>query len=136
MVEVNYLTVLVAAVVSFVIGFGWYHPSVFGTMWMRWSGITPSSAEAGKKKMVQSMVLGFVGTLVSAYVLAHVVAVWGATDFMDAVQLGFWVWLGFQMPISLGSVLWEQKSWNLFALNGAYWLVTTIAMAKVLVFMS
>ncbi len=129
------MAVLVAAVASFIVGFVWYHPSVFGIMWMRWSGISPSAAEAGKKKMVQSMVSGFVGSLVTAYVLAHFVAVWGAVDMMGAIQLGFWAWLGFQMPIMLGSVLWEQKSWNLFALNGAYWLVSTIVMAKVLVWM-
>jgi|CXWL01.1.fsa_nt_gi hypothetical protein len=135
MIEVNYMAVLAATVVGFVVGFAWYHPSVFGTMWMRLSGISPSAAEAGKKKMMQSMVIGFVSTLVTAYVLAHFVAVWGATDFMDALQMGFWIWLGFQMPIHLGSVLWEQKSWNLFALNAAYWLVGTVAMAETLVWM-
>ena len=135
MIEVSYVAVLAATVVGFVVGFVWYHPSVFGTMWMKLSGISPSAAEAGKKNMVQSMVLGFVGTAITAYVLAHFATVWGAQDFMGALQLAFWVWLGFQMPIHLGSVLWEQKSWNLFALNAAYWLVGTIAMAGVLVFM-
>ena len=135
MVEVNYVAVLVAAVASFVVGFVWYHPSVFGTMWMRLAGMTPSAMEAGKKKMMQSMVLAFVGSVIMAYVLTHFIAVWGANDFMGALQLGFWTWLGFQMPIQLGSVLWEQKSWNLFALNGAYWLVNTIVIAEVLVWM-
>jgi hypothetical protein len=135
MVEVNYIAVLVASIVSFVVGFVWYHPSVFGTMWMKLSNVSPAVADAGNKNMMQSMVMGFVGTVISAYVLSHFVAVWGASDFLGAVQLGFWVWLGFQMPMALGSVLWEQKSWNLFALNGAYWLVTSIVMASVLVFM-
>ena len=135
MIEVNYVAVLVAAVASFVVGFAWYHPAVFGAMWMKLSGVTPSMAEAGKKKMMQSMVLGFVGTLITAYVLAHFVTVWGAVDFIGALQLGFWVWLGFQMPISLGAVLWEQKPWNLFALNGAYWLVSTSVMAVIITFM-
>ena len=136
MVEVNYMAVLVATVVAFGVGFTWYHPSVFGTMWMRLSGITPAMANEGKQNMMQSMVLGFVATLVSAYVLAHFVAVWDAVDFMGALQLGFWVWLGFQMPMVLGSVLWDRKPWALFALNGAYWLVSTVVMAVVLVFMA
>ena len=135
MIEVNYVAVLIATFAGFFLGFTWYHPSVFGTMWMRLSGITPAMAEAGKKNMMQSMVLGFVSTFVTAYVLAHFAAVWGAVDFTGALQLGFWIWLGFQMPIQLGSVLWEQKSWNLFALNGAYWLCGTIVMAEVLVWM-
>ena len=135
MIEVNYVAVLASAVAGFVVGFVWYHPKVFGTMWMKISNISPAAMEAGKKMMMQSMALGFVGTVITAYVLAHFVTVWGATDLMGAIQLGFWVWLGFQMPIQLGSVLWEQKSWNLFALNSAYWLVNTIVMAKVLVWM-
>lgn len=135
MVEVNYVAVFVAAVASFIIGFVWYHPAVFGTMWMRLSGVTPAMANAWSKNLMQSMVLGFISMAISAYVLAHFATVWGAADLMNALQLGFWVWLGFQMPINLSAVLWEQKPWNLFALNGAYYLVSTVVMAVVIVFM-
>lgn len=136
MIEVSYFAILVAAVIGFVVGFVWYHPSVFGTMWMRLAKVNPDmSGSAAKKMMMQSMALGFLATVVSAYVLAHFVSVWAAVDFMDALQLGFWTWLGFQMPILLGSVLWEMKSWNLFFLNSAYWLVVTIVIVEVLVWM-
>ena len=42
---VNYLAVVVAAVVALVIGFIWYSPPVFGNRWMAYLGTTrPSSA--------------------------------------------------------------------------------------------
>ena len=134
-IEINYIEVLVAAVVAFVVGFVWYHPNVFGTMWMKMAKISPDTSGKGKQMMMQSAAIGFVGTLISAYVLAHFVAAWGAMSIMDAVQHGFWAWLGFQMPLTLGPVLWEQKPWNLFFLNGAYWLVSTIVISVILVWM-
>ncbi len=136
MIPVDYVAVLLAAVIGFVVGFVWYHPSVFGTVWMRLARVTPDMSPAGKQKMIQSTALGFVATLVASYVLAHFIAVWGATSVVEAAQFGFWTWLGFQMPILIGSALWEQKHWNLFFLNGAYWLVSTIIIAEVLVWLS
>ena len=133
MIEVNYMAVLVAAVASFIVGFVWYHPKVFGAMWMKLVNVTPDMTERAKKNMLQSMTIAALSAIVTAYVLAHFVAAWGAANIMDAVQLGFWAWFGFQTPIILGRVLWEMKSWNLFFLNGAYWLVSSIVIAVVLV---
>lgn len=135
MIEINFGAVFVAAIAGFLVGFTWYHPNVFGTLWMRLAKVNPGSADA-KKMMVQSIVLGFVVTAISAYVMAHFIAVWGAVNFLEAAQFGFWVWMGFQMPILIGSVLWEQKPWNLFFLNGAYWLVSMIVMSGILVWMA
>ena len=131
MIEINYVAVLVAAVVAFVVGFVWYNPKVFGTMWMRLAKVNPDSAEA-KKMMTQSIVMGFVTTAISAYVLAHFVAVWGAADFIDAVQLGFWVWLGFVATVLLGGVLWEKKPIAVYIINAGHYLVTLLIMGAIL----
>ena len=47
---VNYLAVLVAAIVSMVIGGLWYSPLLFGNVWMKLSGITQKDVEKAKKK--------------------------------------------------------------------------------------
>ena len=38
--EINFITFLAAAVVTLVIGFIWYNPKVFGTIWMRENNFT------------------------------------------------------------------------------------------------
>lgn len=40
----NFPAILVATIVTLPIGFIWYHKSVFGTVWMRESGVTEESA--------------------------------------------------------------------------------------------
>lgn len=38
--EINFLALLVAAISTLVVGFIWYNPKVFGTIWMKESGMT------------------------------------------------------------------------------------------------
>jgi hypothetical protein len=38
--EMNYLVLVLAALVPLIIGFIWYHPKAFGTMWMTDAGLT------------------------------------------------------------------------------------------------
>ena len=38
--EINFFAVLAAALSSFVVGFIWYNPKVFGTIWMTEIGMT------------------------------------------------------------------------------------------------
>lgn len=135
MYEVALLPVIVAAVVSVAIGFTWYHPKVFGTMWMQWSGITPNQEEA-KKKMPMLVGVAFLASALTAYVLSHFGIAWGVFDIVAAFELGFWTWAGFVAPVLLGSVLWEGRPIKLYVLNASYWLVTLVVIAEVLVLMS
>jgi hypothetical protein len=132
MYEVTLWPVLAAAVSSVLIGFIWYNPHVFGTAWMRLAGISPSTMEAGKKTMPLMAFFGFLASLVMAYVMAHFGVAWGVFDWLSAIELAFWLWLGFIVPAMLGIVLWEGKSFKLYAINVSYWLVAMIVMALIL----
>lgn len=136
-VTVNYWAVLGAAVASFAVGMLWYGP-LFGKKWMAMMGITEKSMKSMKDSCIltpaQSMSIGFVSTLVMAYVLKHVLVYAGAATLAEGLQGAFWVWLGFLTTKALGGVLWENKSWNLYFLNTAHDLVSIAAMATVLVY--
>ena len=133
--DVNMLSIVLAAVAGMIVGMTWYTPKIFGAQWMKLAGVTPEMAESGKKNMMQSVGIAFFANLVSAYVIAQFAAISGATTVVDGVMLGFWLWLGLQMPINIGQVLWEQRPWKIFAINGAYWLVSAIVMATVITLM-
>ena len=51
---------------------------------------------------------------------------------MGGIKVGIMAWLGFVAPTMLGSVLWENKSWNLYAINAGYYLVSFALMGAVL----
>lgn len=136
MIPVNYLAVVAAAVASMVVGFLWYGP-IFGKQWMALSGMTDMDIEAAKAKgMGKSYGLMFVGSLVMSYVLSHSLTFASsyllATGASAGVMAGFWNWLGFVAPVTLGSVLWEGKPWKLWILNNGYYLVTLSVMGVIL----
>jgi len=134
MIEVNYLAVFFAAVTAFFIGFLWYGP-VFGKYWMKLMGMTPESMKSMSMTPAKAMTFGFIGMLLFAYVLAQFAFLYGAigVGFSGALQLAFWIWLGFYVPTTAGAWLWEGKSFKLFLFNAVYYLVTLIVTASLLV---
>ena len=79
------------------------------------------------------MFMGFITSLITAYVLAHFVSIVTVAGITGAWQLAFWVWFGFMMTVTAGSYLWEGKPLRLFVLNAAEQLVAIFLIALVLV---
>ncbi len=135
-VTVNYVTVLIAAVVSMVVGFVWYSPVLFAKPWMKEMGYTASSMKNMQKKMAPMYALSFVASLLMAYVLYHSAVMGGyflgTSGLTVGLQAAFWSWLGFIMPVQLTDVLFGGKSWKLFFINTGYQLASILAMGFVL----
>lgn len=135
-VEVNYLSVLIAGVAAMAVGFLWYGPMVLGKPWMKLMGYTKESLEKEKKNMGKTYGISFVLTLVMAYVLTHVMtfseSYYGYAPVMTGLTSGFWMWLGFVMPVQATDVLFGGKKWKLFGINTGYQLVSLLVMGVVL----
>lgn len=128
----NWLAVIVAAILQMVLGFLWYGP-LFGKTWMSMMGIAPqASTGAMGKGMGKTYAWTFVGSLVTAAVLGKLVGAMGATSTGAGAAVGFWAWLGFVATVTLGSVLYEKRSFSLYALNNGYQLVSLVMMGEVL----
>ena len=136
MIEVTFLPVLFAGITSVVIVFVWYHPRVFGSMWMQLANLTPESVEKGKRLMPIMAFFGLLASMLTAYVMNYFAIAWVVYDVIGAIELGFWCWAGFVATTMLGTVLWEQKSFKLYLINASYSLVSFIAMAIVLLLAS
>src|SRR4051812_1160738 len=109
MTDVSFFPILAAGIASVLIGWTWYHPKVFGAMWMRMCNITPEMAERAKKRMPLTALVALLASMIVAYVMNYFGIAWGVYDVPGALQLGFWTWAGFTAPTMLGMVLWEQK---------------------------
>lgn len=128
--QINYVAVAVAAIINMALGFAWYGP-LFGNTWMKMVGL--KKEDVAKTSMVQPMTFALVGALVMAYVFAHFVQLGGMERTLgNGVMVGFWLWLGFIATTTLSSVLWEQKSWKLYALNNGYYLVLLVVNGAIL----
>jgi hypothetical protein len=71
MIEINFLVVLLSALVPLLLGFIWYHPKVLGTVWMKESGIVPTPDDM--KRMPRVMLLVALCSIVVAFILQFLV---------------------------------------------------------------
>lgn len=139
MPTINYVAVLVAGIAAMILGGIWYGP-LFGKMWMKGMGWDPSDKEK-MAKMKKGMAAGyaqmFIGALLTAYVLAHVlwaysVALPDTTGMAAGLQCGFWIWLGFILPVKYGDKLWGGKKFNYVAIDLGYYLVLLLVMGMII----
>jgi hypothetical protein len=136
---INYYAVAGAAVASFALGMAWYSPFLFGKKWMMLMGFTPESMKSMKMTPLKSMSIMFVFTLLTSYVLAHYILVWkvvaekeGGMTLLNSFESALFLWAGFMLPLTLGAVLWENKSWALVSINASFYLVSTMLMSGIL----
>src|ERR1700693_3670509 len=123
MVHVNYLAVLVAALVVFVLGWLWYSPLLFYKPWMRAKGIDPAVAMSGAKMPAGKLVIELVRCIVLAYIIARFAALLGISSWMGAVHFGVMLWIGFPVILLTGSVLWDNVPVKVAAIHAGDWLV-------------
>jgi hypothetical protein len=128
--NLNHLAVFVAAAAAMTLGFLWYSPLLFGKLWLKLNSFKKKSVE--EKNMFALVLAGLVTSWITSYVLASLLHL-SVTDLGDAVQVAFWLWLGFVATIMFGNVLWEQQRVELFILNSAFRLASLVLMAVILI---
>jgi hypothetical protein len=140
MVPVNYLAVLISAILAMGLGYLWYG-KLFRKGWEELMGWTPERvAELQAKAKANGMAVQYgiqaIGALLMAFVLAHAIIFAGAYLTLPGISAGlitgFMSWLGFVAPVSLGMVLWDGKPWKLWAINSGYYLVSLLLMGLIL----
>lgn len=131
-ITLDFGLILGATVANFMVGALWHGP-LFGKLWMRLAGITPEQMKKMLFTAPQAMGLGFITTFIMVMVLAWLGEALGMRGISGALQLSFWVWFGFIMPILAGGPIWEGKSPKLFLFNIVYYFVSVFVAALVLV---
>jgi len=137
-IPVNFFAILIAAITNMAIGFAWYSPALFGRSWMKIMGHTPEKLKKLQEKMGPLYALSFIGALLMAYILSHVIQ-FSASFFQgeyDIVSTGlmsaFWMWLGFVAPVQMTDVIFGNRPWKLFYINTGYQFISMLAMGLIL----
>ncbi len=133
--QINYLAILVCAVIAMALGALWYGP-LFGKKWMEIVGATPGDLEA-RKKMQKSAgplyVVQFILVLFQVWVFAYYVEGWKEAS---GVQHGLWIWAAFIMPTVAAASMWnndsKKVSWARFLIQAGYQLVLFVIFGFVL----
>lgn len=136
MVSINYLAVVVVAIINMVLGWLWYGP-LFGQMWTKMMGFSKEHIDAARAKgMGGSYAIMAIGSLLMSWVLATFIGsaeahyeIWTASY---GVHIALYLWLGLIVPATISSVAFEGKSWKLWFLNVGYYLVALCIMGGIL----
>lgn len=157
--EFNLLAVLAAASSSFIVGFIWYNPKVFGTIWMKEAGLTQEQVEKGNilkifgltfvyafmlAFMLQNLVIhqtGALGMIGGPMRIENAKPTYSAfmADYGDAFRSfkhgalhGFMSGIFLALPIISINGLFEQKSWKYMAIQAGYWTIIMTIMGAIL----
>ena len=125
--NINWLAVLVAAILRLVVGSIWFSPIAFVKPWQQLTGVTPESMQKG---LVKAIVIDFILSLVMAFVLYH--AIMYATNMAPTIVGGLLVallnWLGFVLATHLPLWAYENRSFKLISIGTGSNLVSMLLM--------
>ncbi|WP_313804253.1 DUF1761 domain-containing protein [Flavobacterium sp.] len=155
--EINFLALLLAAVSTLVVGFIWYNPKVFGTIWMNETGMTEEKAKQGNmiKIFGMSIVYAFFLSFILQMLTIHQFGALGMiggdpavakesytafmADYGDAFRTfkhgalhGFMTGLFFAIPLVGTNSLYEGRSWKYVLVTGGFWTVCFTIMGAII----
>ena len=127
--DIKFLAVLVGAIISMAVGFVWYSKPVFGTIWMRLSGISQDQVEGGAGI---GYLWTFIGSLVATLVLSLLILTMGSTTFVEGLMAGVLVGVGFAATATLANSVFEGKNLGAWLINAGYQVMSLAIIGGVL----
>lgn len=155
----NPFAILVASLATLLVGFVWYNPKVFGTIWMNETGMTEEKAK--QSNMLKIFGLTIIFSLMLAFMVpALVIHQMGAlgmvggpnlvasakpsyaaflADYGDAFRSfkhgalhGFMTGIFLALPMTAINGLFEHKSWKYILITAGYWTVSLTIMGAII----
>ncbi len=132
MPTVNYLAILVSAVVIFMLGGLWYSPLLFAKPWMALQGKTPEDVQASGGAGPMMYVQVFLSGLVTSFIMAMLISRLNSHEALTGVKLSILCWAGFAAATSYGTALFSFKSRALWAIDTTFNLVSFVVAGIIL----
>ena len=114
---INHIAVLVCAVMSLVIGAGWWSPILFAEAWKKENGLTDEQIARGNP--LKTFGLTFLLAWLMSYNLAFFLGAPGTT-WQWGVIAGLLAGVGWVVAMFIVIALFEQRSWKYMAINCGY----------------
>src|SRR5215469_14927082 len=127
--RMNYLAVVAAGVVYWLVQAGWY--TVFAQQWLAGIGKTREQLSQGGESPLPYTV-SLVCDIAVAYVLAWVVTRTGEHSLGRGVAVGTLLWLGLVATTMETNYIFEGRSIELFAINGGVALLGMLLMGAII----
>jgi Protein of unknown function (DUF1761) len=128
----NWLAILVAAIVAFLLGGLWYSPLLFARQWMAAHAHTPEDVQKMKADAPRAYGISFVAFLVMAFILQMILNHLGAHTWQSGALWAAHIWLGFAATIGLMANVYSGKKFSVYVIDAGYQLVYLLVMGAIL----
>lgn len=122
----NVIAILVAAAAAFVLG-GFYY-AILGKQ----LATVSEAGAAGAAMKPWQLAVELARCVVLATVIACLVSLTGADEWLDGLGLGLLLWVGFPLVLWVGAIVHERTPLKLALIHGGDWLVKLPVLAVIL----
>jgi hypothetical protein len=131
-VHINFLAVVVAAVVAFLIGGLWYSPLLFAKQWVKAHGYNDEQVAEMQKGAGKAYAVTLVCDFLIALAIAVLIGYIHMERCVQGLKLGLLIWAGFAFPLGLIASMFSGKRIAVFVIDTAYQLVYLVLMGAIL----
>ncbi|MER3523428.1 MAG: hypothetical protein C4326_05005 [Ignavibacteria bacterium] len=129
---INWLAIIVAAIIPMVLGGLWYSNVLFAKQWMAAIGKTEEEIRSSVKNPAALYAATFVASLVAAYVIDNFVYWTNTTSFLRGMKIGAMLSIGVFAVGAYQTVMFEFRRRELYTINTAYNVVCIVLMGGLL----
>jgi hypothetical protein len=128
---INYFAVILATISTMIVGAVWYTPRVFGTYWMKVTGVTPGNSRDAIAPILTTLVVSFVTSWVLAGAAFIAWKFYGGSFLVSSLVTGVLLWAGFTAARFITHDAFDRRPRGLTVLNVAHELVTIVILSLV-----
>jgi Protein of unknown function (DUF1761) len=131
--SLNWLAVIVAAIVYFALGALWYSPMLFVKPWQRSIGWDESRGQPQASAM--TYIVPLVAYLVMAVAVGLLAAATGTDEIGEGIVLGLVLGIGLSLAHTFVDASFSPEKpapWTWFAVNGTYHALGLVIMAVII----
>lgn len=126
------LPTFVAGLAAFMLGALWYSPALFAKQWVAAHGYSEADVAAMRKNAPRAYGISFLCFLLRAHVMAWLIHLTGASNWMYGMHIGALAWFGFALTLGLTAFVYSNKKFATFAIDAGYQLVYMLMMGAIL----
>ncbi|MBL4785687.1 MAG: DUF1761 domain-containing protein [Cohaesibacteraceae bacterium] len=130
--ELNFISVIIAAIAGFAIGGVWY--SVLGNAWMSAVDMSAKPDKMPVGPMLAAIIANFIMAAILSGIVTHVVN-GGEWTIRSGIISGILVWVGFVITTQSVNYAFQGKKISLTIIDGGHWLLVLVVQGAILGYM-
>lgn len=125
---INWVAVVIAAIVYFLIHFLWYFPFAFGNLWLKLVG----KESEPKSKIIRDTIIMIPTSFITVLFIEIMIDLTNMNDIASALILSILLWVGFVATIAINQNNFNDRGIKLFLIEYVFYLIGFVIVAVIL----